>query len=236
MIWKNFEKFFHKSWHTSVKKWVESKDSDRIYTYLKSRKGHEIAPKANLTFRAFEQPLTNIKVVVFTDEPFCVKNDNVQFADGVSLSCDYIDKLHPHLKEFYEGLEREFYNLNLNTIQDNCLTHLTHQGVLFLSSSLTVEINSPGSHKDLWTSFNGNLIKNVFCKKDIPIIFCGRNIYEQYRHYVAPVYPFFVIDQSLQQIVLGQKWNTQHKFTQVNEHLEACNKNEINWVHMDVPY
>lgn len=236
MEWKNFEKFFHKSWHTSMKKWVESKNSAKVYTYLKSRKGHEIAPKPNLTFRTFEQPLDRVRVVVLIEEPYCGKTGDTQFADGIPLSCDYVDKLHSHLREFYDAMEREFYDLNLNAIQNNDLSYLTNQGVLFLSSSLTVEIGSPGAHKDLWVEFNGNLIKNVFCKKDIPIIFCGRKIYKQYRHYVAPVYPYFVIEDSLQDTLLGRKWDTQGKFTQLNEHLDATMKDEIMWVHMDVPF
>lgn len=236
MEWKNFEKKFHKSWHTPMKKWVESKNSAKVYAFLKNIKGKEIAPRANLTFRTFEQPLDKVKVVVLIEEPYCGKVGDVQYADGVALSCDYVDKLHSHLREFYNAMEREFYDLDLNTIQNNELNYLTNQGVLFLSSSLTVEIGSPGSHKDLWVEFNGSLIKNVFCKKGIPIIFCGSNIYEQYRHYVAPVYPFFVVEKSLQQVKLGEQWDTQHKFTQLNEHLEACNKDGIMWVHQDVPF
>lgn len=236
MEWKAFEKFFHKSWHSSMKKWVESKNSSKVYAYLKSRKGKEIAPKSNLTFRTFEQPLDKVKVIVMIEEPYCGKHDGIQFADGIPLSCEYVDKLHSHLREFYEAMEREFYDLNLNTIQNNDLNYLTNQGVLFLSSSLTVEIGSPGSHKNLWVEFNGNLIENVFCKKNIPIIFCGRKIFEQYQHYVAPIYPYFVIEESLQQVKLGAKWNTNNKFMKLNEHLEACNKEDIMWVHQDVPF
>lgn len=236
MEWNNFKDKFHKSWHTSVKKWVESKNSAKVYSFLKNRKGKEIAPKHNLTFRPFEQPLNNVKVVVMLEEPYCGKYNDVQFADGIPLSCDYVDKMHSYLDEFYNAMEREFYDLNLNMIKSKNLSYLTNQGVLFLNSSLTVDIGSPGSHKDLWTEFNGNLIKNVFCKKNIPIIFCGENVYQQYRFYVQPVFPFFVINQPLSEWRLGSNWDTETKFMHLNEHLEATNKDEIMWVHMDVPY
>jgi uracil DNA glycosylase len=237
MEWKQFESKFHKTWHTSMKKWVEGKDSAKVYAFLKNQRGKEIAPKSNLTFRTFEQPLDKVKVVVLLEEPFCGKQDDVQFADGIPLSCEYVNKMHSHLREFYEAMEREFYDLSLHTIMNKDLKFLTNQGVLFLSSSLTVEIGSPGKHKDLWVSLIGHLIKTVFCKKDIPIIFCGSNVYEQYKFYVDPIFPYFVVKQPLSEWKLGTQWKTDGKFSALNKYLwEETKKDDIMWVNQDVPY
>lgn len=237
MDWEQFKGKFHKTWHTSMKKWVESKDSAKVYAFLKNQHGKEIAPKSNLTFRTFEQPLDLVRVVVLLEEPYCEKNGNIQYADGIPLSCEYVDKMHSHLREFYEAMEREFYDLSLHTIMDNDLKYLTNQGVLFLSSSLTAEIGSPGKHKDLWVSLIGHLIKSVFCKREIPIIFCGSNLYEQYKFYVDPIFPYFVIKQPLSEWTLGTRWDTEGKFLEANKHLwEGTDKEDVMWVKQDVPY
>lgn len=237
MDWKFFENKFHKTWHSFVKKWIESNECNKVYTFLKSQKGKEIAPKSTFTFRSFKQPLTNVKVVVYLEEPYCEKYNENYFADGIPLSCEYVDKMHPQLNEFYNAMEREFYDLNLNTIKEKDLTYLTNQGVLFLSSSLTVEINKPKSHKGLWISFNKFLIQNVFNKKQIPIIFCGKNVYEEYKSVMDPIFPYYMIEESLNDWKPMTKWNTNGKFLKLNEYLwNDTDKDDIMWVKQDVPF
>lgn len=237
MDWLQFQNKFHKSWHTSIKKWVESKESAKVYAFLKSQKGKEIAPLANLTFRTFEQDLSNVKVVVLLEEPYCEKNGNTQFADGIPLSCEYVNKIHPQLNEFYNAMEREFYGLNLNIIKNKDIKYLTDQGVLFLSSSLTSEIGSPGKHNKLWESFTGHIIKSVFCKKNIPIIFCGEKLFQQYRFYLEPLFPYFVVKQSLSDWTIGKQWDTEGKFSLFNKYIwDKTQETEIMWVQQDVPF
>lgn len=57
MDWTKFKNKFHESWHPYMQKWVEGKNSAKVYAFLKNIKGAEIAPRSNLTFRAFEQSL-----------------------------------------------------------------------------------------------------------------------------------------------------------------------------------
>jgi uracil-DNA glycosylase len=237
MDWNKFKNKFHKSWHTSIKKFIESNECNKIYNFLKNQKGKEIAPTSNLTFRAFEQPLKNVKVVVLLDEPYCEKYDGKQFADGIPLSCAYVEKLHPHLDTFYNAMEKEFYELNLNIHKETNLNFYIRQGVMFLSSSLTVEIDSPGSHKQLWVPFIKYLIKNIFNKKNIPIIFCGNDVYEPYKNIMEPISFYFIIEQSLRETSLAIPWNTRDRFTKLNNFLyENTDYPEIMWVNMDVPF
>jgi uracil DNA glycosylase len=237
MNWDAFKGKFHGSWHSYIKNFIESKECDKIYTYLKSKKDKEIAPKANLTFRSFEQSLTDVKVVVILEEPYCGKVEEIQYADGIPLSCDYVDKMHSHLNEFYNAMEREFYGLNLNIIKENKLDYITDQGVMFLNNSLTVEIGSPESHKTLWNPFTKYLIKNVFCKKDIPIVFCGSNIYDKYKLDLEPLHPYSVVKSPLSKWRLGQNWETNGAFTKVNKYLwDESNEYDIQWVNQEPPF
>ena len=237
MDWNKFKTKFHKTWHVSVKPFIESNECNKIYVSLRSIKGAEIAPKSALTFRAFEQPLNRVKCVVLLDEPYSEKYNDVQYADGIPLSCEFVDKLHPQLNAFYDAMEKEFYDLNINMIKEKNLNFYTNQGVLFLSSSLTTEIGSPGKHKKLWVPFIKYLIKNVFSKKGIPIIFCGESVYDQYAKVLDPIYPYFVVKQSLSDCPIGVPWSTNGVFTRLNKYLwDNTNYEEVQWVNMDVPY
>lgn len=236
MDWNKFSNKFHKSWHSYIKPFIESKECDKIYMYLKSSK-KEIAPKSSLTFRAFERPLQTIKCVVLLEEPYSDKQHDLQYADGIPLSCEFVDKIHPQLDAFYNAMEKEFYDLNLNMIKQMNLDFYINQGVLFLSSSLTTEIGSPGKHKRLWEPFIKHLITNIFIKNRIPIIFCGEQVYEQYKWEMTPIYPYILIKQPISEAKIGIPWNTDGAFTKLNKYLyEKTDYEEIMWVNMDVPF
>lgn len=237
MNWDNFKNKFHKSWHSSVKPFIESNECNKIYAFLKNQKGVEIAPKSSLTFRAFEQPLKDIRCVVILDEPYSNKQNDLQYADGIPLSCEFVDKIHPQLNAFYNAMEKEFYDLNLHIIKDMNLNFYINQGVMFLSSSLTTEIDSPGKHKKLWVPFMKYLIKNVFTKRGIPIVFCGWEVQRTYKAVLDPIYPWFVVEQSLSETEIGVPWNSNGVFTRLNEYLMDHTEHEdVMWVKQDVPF
>lgn len=235
MDWNKFKNKFHVSWHKDIQLFIESNECNKIYAYLKKQKG-EIAPKSTLTFRAFEQSLENIKCIVILDEPYNNKYKDLQYADGVPLSCEYVQHTHPQLLSFYKGLEKEFYDLKLDIITDLNMEFYQNQGILFLTSSLTTEINSPRKHKNLWVPFIRFLIKEIFSKKRLPIVFCGEEIYNQYKNDLEVIYPWFLIKQSLSECAIGVPWNTNGTFTKVNKYLLEKNQDEIQWVNVDVPF
>lgn len=237
MNWNNFKNKFHKSWHSSVKPFIESEECNNIYTFLKSRKGKEIAPKSNFTFRSFESDLEDVTCVLILDEPYSCKQNDLQYADGIPLSCEFVDKIHPSLNAFYDAMEVEFYDLNLEIIKQMHLNFYISQGVLFLNSSLTTEIGSPGIHKDLWKPFIEHLIKEVFIKRNIPIVFCGEKVYKQYKDIIPSEFPWFLIKQSLSECTVGVPWNTENVFTKLNKYLwEDTKYDDVQWVNMDVPF
>lgn len=236
MDWNKFKDKFHKSWHTSVKKFVESNECNKIYNFLKKQEG-EIAPKSHLTFRPFNIPLKDVKVVVIFEEPYSEKNNDLQYADGIPLSCDYVNKLHPQLDAFYNAMEKEFYDLNLSVIKENNLDFYIAQGALFLNSSFTTEIGAPGKHKGLWVPFMKHLIKNVFTKRDIPIIFCGWDVQREYKNILDPIYPWFIVQQAISETAIGIPWNTGTVFTKLNKYLwDKTDHEDIMWVNQDVPF
>ena len=250
MNWDTFKGKFHSSWHPYVKKFIESNECNKIYSFLKKQTG-EIAPKSHLTFRPFNQPLKEVKVVVIFEEPYSEKHNDIQFADGIPLSCDYVDKMHPQLDAFYNAMEKEFYDLNLHILKEKNLDFYISRGVLFLNSSFTTEIGAPEKHKGLWVPFMKHLIKNVFTKHvlphfclvtfftkhEIPIVFCGWDVQREYKVVLDPIYPWFIIQQPISEAKIGVPWKTDSVFTKLNEYLwEKTEKEDVMWVNMDVPY
>ena len=236
MNWEKFKDKFHISWHTSVKKFIESNECNKIYAFLKKQTG-ESAPKSHLTFRPFTMPLKDVKVVIIFEEPYSEKHNDTQYADGIPLSCDYVDRMHPQLDAFYNAMEKEFYDLNLHTIKEKNLDFYISRGVLFLNSSFTTEIDSPGKHKGLWVPFMKHLIKNVFTKHDIPIIFCGWEVQREYKSVLDPIYPWFIIQQPISKTSIGTPWSTENVFTKLNDYLwNETNEEDIMWVNQEVPF
>jgi len=235
MDWNKFKNKFHRSWHSYVKPFIESEKCDKIYNFLRSRK-KEITPKSILTFRAFQTNLDNIKCVILLDEPYHTKYQDVHYADGVPLSCEYVERMHHNLETFYNTMEHDFYGLNLHIIKEFDLNFYISQGVLFISSSLTTEINNPGAHKDLWVPFISVLIQDIFIKRKIPIIFGGVNVYNQYSHLIDESFPHFIIKESISDCCRNGIWTTNNAFSNLNKYLYDNNQDEIMWVNMDVPF
>ena len=118
MNWNKFETFFHESWHSKMRFFIESEECDKIYEHLKkeAKRGKKIAPISSNVFRCFlETPLTKLKVVMVGMCPYHTERNGVPIADGLLMGCSTTGVLQPSLQNFYNGVEKELYNgLNLN--------------------------------------------------------------------------------------------------------------------------
>lgn len=67
MNWEKFKELFHESWHVKMRPFIESKECNDIYEFLKkeSKRGKKIAPLSPNVYRCFETtPLDDVKVVM----------------------------------------------------------------------------------------------------------------------------------------------------------------------------
>ena len=147
MNWEKFKDQFHESWHAKMQPFIESKECDGIYEFLKkeSRRGKMIAPLSSNTFRAFkETPFDNIKVVMLGMCPYHTAKFGTCVADGLLMGCSITNSLQPSLEKFYEGLEQEL-NPDYKFDETPDVSYLAKQGVLMLNAALTTEINKAGS-------------------------------------------------------------------------------------------
>jgi len=231
MNWEKFHNKFHKSWHRSMKPFIESNDCNKIYTFLKANKDKgTIVPSSMNTFRNFKNAnLNKTRMALFFREPY----SDIE-PDGIPLSCELSDKISLPLNKFYNAMEKEFYGLSLDMIKDKNLDYYLRQDVFFHNVDVTVFKNKPGSHKDLWKNFTKHVIK-ILVKKNIPIMFIGEDVRDKYIKLIPPMYPEFFIKEDI--LNKDLVWNTNNKFKDIGKYIwDNTAYNEVMWVNMDVPY
>lgn len=176
MRWEKFEKFFHPSWKNKLKPFIESIECDEIYKELKlkSKEGEQIAPLSSNVWKAFLMtPYDELKLVI-AGTPYCTKKDGIFINDGLYLGCSDSKYVQPELRKFYTTMEDELCDgLNLCYFDNPDVSYLAEQGVLMLNASLTVKLDEPGSHNDLWEPFMKYLFEHVISGTNTPVLLLG---------------------------------------------------------------
>lgn len=233
MLWNKFEEFFHPSWHSKIKPFIESKPCDEIYKELKdlSRRGKLIAPSSFNTFRVFKEvPLNDINVIILGYCPYHQFINGQPIADGIGFSCSITGRLQPSLDVLYKGLEIDL-NHNSEYYKSPDLTYLLKQGIFLLNSSLTVLKDKPGSQQELWKPFTKYLFEEVFAYTGIPIIMMGKDA-QFYDRYVTPLThgPLFKIEHPSAAARENRDWDTKGVFRKVSDLIYQNNGYKISWL------
>ena len=237
MNWEKFKDQFHESWHAKMQPFIESKECDGIYEFLKkeSRRGKMIAPLSSNTFRAFkETPFDNIKVVMLGMCPYHTARFGTCVADGLLMGCSITNSLQPSLEKFYEGLKQEL-NPDYKFDETSDVSYLAKQGVLMLNAALTTEINKAGSHIALWEPFTKYLFEEVLDVTGAPVIFLGKDA-AKYQRYVQPFTWCFALSHPASAAYKQSDWETGDVFTMVNKIIKDNNNETINWLYEQPPF
>lgn len=233
MNWDKFKEFFHESWHSKMKPFIESEACDNIYKHLKaeSKRGKKIAPLSSVTYRCFQEtPLDELKVVMIGMCPYHTFYNGQPVADGLLMGCSVTGKLQPSLDKFYDGIEVDVYNgLSLNHTKNPDVAYLAKQGVLMYNAALTTEMNKAGSHIDLWEPFTKYLLEDVISTTGVPIIFLGKDA-ARYAKYVPPFSWTFTLTHPASAAYKQSDWDTEGAFTKVNKVLKDNNNFTIEWL------
>jgi uracil-DNA glycosylase len=239
MQWEKFKDQFHESWHIKMRPFIESKECDDIYEFLKkeSKRGKKIAPLSSNTFRAFrETTLDELKVVMMGMCPYHTAKNGVFVADGLLMGCSVTNALQPSLEKFYDALEKEMHNgLNLKRIKSPDVAYLANQGVLMVNAALTTEINKAGSHIALWEPFTRYFFEHVIDTAGVPIVFLGKDA-AKYERYVAPFTWTFTLSHPASAAYKQTDWDSEGVFTKVNKLLKENNNYKIIWLNEEPPF
>ena len=115
-----------------------------------------IFPIKEEIFNAFEMcSFSNTKVIILGQDPY----HNLNQAHGLAFSVLRGNKIPPSLRNIYYELESD---LGIKPPSHGELTSWAEEGVLLLNAILTVEHNSPLSHKGQgWETFTDNIIRQL---------------------------------------------------------------------------
>ena len=151
-------------------------------------------------------------------------------SDGLAFSCSHTKEEQPSLKLIYDGLEEDLFDgLNLSCLRDTDLVKLANQGVLLLNSSLTVQENKPGSHKDLWNPFMNYFFTEVLCYfSGLPVVFMGKQT--QYYDNFPCKESFYIkyVEHPAVASYGNRPWKHNNMFSWIDNILKQ-NDQEIDW-------
>ncbi len=235
MNWNIFKRYFHESYHPKMQKFIESKECDEIYAFLKREgiRGKKIAPISTLTWRCFmETPLNEIKVILAGFCPYhtFVNNNSTPIADGLCMGCSVTGKLQPSLQYFYEGIENELYEgMNLDYTKNPDVSYLAKQGVLMYNVALTTEQGKPGSHLAIWEPFNKFFFEEIVGYTGIPIIFLGKEAAKSDK-YVTPFTHTFHLPHPAYAARMSTTWETEGVFKKVSKIVKENNNFTVDWL------
>lgn len=236
MNWESFQDKFHESWHRKMRPFIESEECDKIYGFLKkeSKRGKQIAPLSSDTFRAFkETSFDDLKAIFVGMCPYHTFRNNKPVADGLLMSCSVNNYLQPSLEKFYDAMEVELMGgLCAGCKRNPDLTYLANEGVLMLNIALTVEMNKPGSHTELWDPFMKYLFQEVLDVVRVPVVFLGKEA-AKIEHYVAPFTWIFKVSHPASASYKGADWDSEGIFKKVNKILKDTNNETIDWFDHD---
>lgn len=144
-----------------------------IELFLKKEKKEKVIyPELGDVFNAYkETELKDLKVVILGQDPY----HNPNQAHGLSFSVQLGQKIPPSLRNIYKELESSVEGFSIPSHGN--LMPWSKQGVFLLNTILTVEKNSPNSHKKIgWDIFTTNTIKHINkTNKNVVFVLWGAN-------------------------------------------------------------
>lgn len=179
-----------------------------------------IYPKEQDIFRCFNYFNVNeMKVLILGQDPYHTPN----VAMGLAFSCPNNVQMPPSLRNIFKELQR-CYNGELRTNTD--LSDWSKQGVLLLNTSLSVVINTPNGHSNIWKDFINDLLKYIGNMKDIVVMLWG-NSAKQYKILFKDCY---ILEHTHPSPLSRKPFIGNNHFVLCNEYLREKGKEEIIWV------
>ncbi len=172
------------------------------------------------------------KVIFIGQDPYPWIKDEIYVADGLMMSCSHTEKLQPSLDLFYKGIEDDLYKgLKLTMKKNPDLTYLARQGILLMNSSLTCEVNKPGSHKEYWKPFMKFFFEEVVNMMDSLVVVCFGKQAQDIGKYVVPFHHWVLdVEHPAAASYKERTWNHDMLFRKINKLLKENNKEPIKWI------
>lgn len=185
----------------------------------------QIYPSRDNIFSALiHTKVENIKVVILGQDPYHGEGE----AHGLAFSVNKGVKVPPSLKNIYKEIKRD---LSLGIDNTNgYLEKWATEGVLLLNSVLTVEKDTPGSHrKKGWEIFTDRVIDNINSMEE-PVVFMlwGNYAKEKESHITNPKHLILKSTHPSPFSCRNGFEGCSH-FSQANKFLKENGREEIDW-------
>jgi uracil-DNA glycosylase len=146
------------SWHS-----VFEQNLREIESILLSVEGKEITPPRSKIFRAFSQPLDEIKVVILGQDPY----PGFGVADGLAFSTSN-NKIPASLRNIFTEYCDD---LSIARPASGDLSPWFREGVLLLNTALTTEVGSRNFHSSLgWEKLISDVLKELSSREVVAIL------------------------------------------------------------------
>ncbi len=183
-----------------------------------------VYPQWNNIYNVFNlTPFDTVKVVILGQDPYHGEWE----AHGLCFSVQDWIKLPPSLKNIFKEL---YSDLWITAMWWWNLSKRAEQWILLLNASLTVQKDTPNSHKDIWRHiFTDEVIKIISDKKDW-VIFVLWWAFAQKKKELIDTSRHVVLEAPHPSPFSVYKWFYWSKpFSQINEILKKRGEEEIDW-------
>lgn len=223
------------SWYKYFDKYLESKEFETIMEFLKNNSKvlkRVIIPESQYLFDSFKYcNADELKAVVILDEPYNYIKKDVIVATGTPLTSKQGTDIQPLLDKWHQALDEITSAFTPTVDITNNIDYLLNQErVLMINSALTVELNKPGSHYQIWQPFMKYFIEEVLNKyyRGLPIVLIGTNAGKLERFIDPLVHNILKVEM----IPETGKWDHKHFAKWINTIIEISNGKEfcISWV------
>lgn len=229
----NLKDLFGEKWAKVLEGYVSEELLYKISGLIKldRNRGYNVLPPegSDLFFRVFNLVDPDyVKLIWIGQDPY--PQDKPLIMTGIAFDCSNTITIQPSLANIIKEIQREYPD-KFN-IDGGDLMYLVKQGVFLINSALSVIENKPGSHTKIWEPFTIAWIKALQQLNDKVWLLCGRDS-QQYKHLI--INPSHAIIETSHPSPLGATkaapipFLGSNCFRQINEELEARNRNLINW-------
>ncbi len=216
--------------HESRKKVLQEEFQKPYFSWIKEQlkkekqEGKIIFPEGKNIFNAFNTtPFEAVKVVILWQDPYHWEGE----AHGLCFSVQDGIKLPPSLKNIFKELNTD---IEIPIPKTWNLTKRAEQWVFLLNASLTVQKDTPNSHKDIGRhTFTDAVIKTI-SENNEKVIFLLRWAFAQQKKELIDSKKHHILEAphpSPFSVHRGFFW-CKH-FSKTNELLKNMWKKEINW-------
>jgi uracil-DNA glycosylase len=228
---KLYEKLKPSGWADKLKTFMFSEDMDHILETLQNdvAEGKRFTPPLKYVFKAFEEcPWSSLKVVMVGQEP----NNQLGVADGLAFSCGLTKKADRPLEFMLKEVKETVYTDSPQDFDPNPdLTRWANQGVLLLNSTLTVGVQKPGSHGNVWSDFTKFVLSQLSSLNYAGVVFAFiGNRPQEYSVLVNDNHYKLFAPHPITGGMNGRtSWPSKNLFNEINKILHQIGYPEIVW-------